>query len=86
MARSRRLAWIHATDEELLDLRFRDLGLRIPKTVLEPRVERLHEELQRRGIRHKPHVWLSTEWFSPDGIPGVAIPFYQAHPRLTTRF
>jgi hypothetical protein len=27
-------------------------------------------------------VWLSTEWFSPDGIPGFAIPFYLAHPRL----
>lgn len=83
MARSRRLAWIDATDEDLLDLRFRDLGLRIEGTVLEPRVERLHEELERRGIRHKPHVWLSTEWFSPDGIPGIAIPFYLAHPRLT---
>jgi len=27
-------------------------------------------------------VWLSTEWFCPDGIPGFAIPFYLAHPRL----
>jgi hypothetical protein len=25
---------------------------------------------------------LSSEWFSPDGVPGVAIPFYLAHPRL----
>ena len=30
----------------------------------------------------KPHFWLSDEWFSPDGVPGVAIPFYLAHPRL----
>ena len=41
MARSRRLAWVNASDEELLDLRFRDLGLRIENTVLESRVERL---------------------------------------------
>ena len=27
-------------------------------------------------------MWLSSEWFSPDGIPGIAIPFYLAHPRL----
>jgi hypothetical protein len=27
-------------------------------------------------------VWLSTDWFSPDGVPGIAIPFYLAHPRL----
>jgi hypothetical protein len=28
-------------------------------------------------------VWLAEEWFSPDGVPGVAIAFYLAHPRLT---
>ena len=22
------------------------------------------------------------EWFSPDGVPGIAVPFYLAHPRL----
>ena len=27
-------------------------------------------------------MWLSEEWFSPDGIPGIAIPFFVAHPRL----
>ena len=45
-------------------------------------VERLYAELERRGIRFRPHVWFSTEWFSPDGIPGIAIPFYVGHPRL----
>ena len=29
-----------------------------------------------------PHAWLSDEWFSPDNTPGIAIPFYLAHPRL----
>ena len=29
-----------------------------------------------------PHVWISDEWFSPDNVPGIAIPFYLAHPRL----
>jgi hypothetical protein len=45
-------------------------------------VQTLYAELERRGIRFKPHVWLSTEWFSPDGIPGIAVPFFVAHPRL----
>jgi hypothetical protein len=27
-------------------------------------------------------VWLSEEWFCPDGVPGFAVPFYLAHPRL----
>jgi len=38
-----------------------------------------------RELRLRPHVWLSTEWFSPDGVPGIALPFYLAHPRLESR-
>ncbi|MGH8301891.1 MAG: putative zinc-binding metallopeptidase, partial [Steroidobacteraceae bacterium] len=41
-----------------------------------------YSELECKGIRFHPHVWLSEEWFSPDGIPGIAIPFYLVHPRL----
>jgi hypothetical protein len=58
------------------------LKLSLTGTDLEKRLARLHEELARHGLRFRPHVWLSTEWFSPDGIPGFAIPFYLAHPRL----
>ena len=70
------------TDEQLLDLRLCDLRLRIEGTPLERRVARLYEELAARGLDFKPHVWLSEEWFTPDGVPGFAIPFYLAHPRL----
>lgn len=70
------------TDDQLLDLKLCDLDLDISKTDLQPRVDRLYEELSERGIIFQPHVWLSDEWFSPDGIPGIAIPFYLAHPRL----
>ena len=63
-------------------MRVRDLGVRIEGTPLEGRIARIHEELKARKIRFRPHFWLSDEWFSPDGIPGVAIPFYLAHPRL----
>ncbi len=45
-------------------------------------LEHVYAELARRGIRFRPHAWLSTEWFSPDGVPGLAIPFFVAHPRL----
>jgi hypothetical protein len=69
-------------DEELLDLRLCDLPLRIGGTNLEERIRRLYAELNAKGIRFKPHVWLGEEWFSPDAVPGIAIPFYLAHPRL----
>ena len=68
--------------EELLDVRLCDLGLAIEGTRLEACVEQLYHELERAGLRFRPSIWLSTDWFSPEGVPGVAIPFYLAHPRL----
>ena len=70
------------TDEQLLDMRMCDLVLSIENTPLQKRIQQLNEELDHRGIRFKPHCWLSDDWFSPDDSPGIAIPFYLAHPRL----
>lgn len=74
--------WAEWPDEQLLDLRMCDLEIAIEGSVLEERIERLEQELEHRGLRFRPHYWLSDEWFSPDGVPGIAIPFYLAHPRL----
>jgi hypothetical protein len=74
--------WAALDDEKLLDLRISDLGLRLDTTGLLPRIDELYGELQQRGLGFRPHFWLSDEWFCPDGVPGVAIPFYLAHPRL----
>jgi hypothetical protein len=75
-------AWADWDDERLLDLRLCDLDLRIEGTELEARTRELERELEVRGLGFRPHYWLSDEWFCPDGIPGIAIPFYLAHPRL----
>ena len=83
--RNRRAAapkWSRWNDERILALRLCDLGLGIEGTEVDRRIRRLHRELERRGLRFRPHVWLSDEWFSPDRIPGFAVPFYLAHPRL----
>jgi hypothetical protein len=80
MARRR---WEKMSDEDLLDVRLCDLGLKIEGTVLEQRVAQLHDELDRRGFRFRPHFWLSDEWFAPTDVPGIALPFYLAHPRLS---
>jgi hypothetical protein len=74
--------WTELPTEELLDVRLCDLGLKIAGTALERRVERLYAELARQGLRFRPYVWLSTDWFTPEGSTGFAIPFYLAHPRL----
>jgi len=75
-------AWTRLDDDALLDLRFCDLRLSLANSRLEASVRRLYGELAHKGIRFRPHVWLAEEWFSPDGVPGIAIPFYLAHPRL----
>ncbi len=75
--------WEKYSDEQLLDTRICDLGLKIERdSWLRPKIDKLYQELESRGLKFRPHVWLSDEWFSPDGVPGIAIPFCLAHPRL----
>ena len=74
--------WETLSEDQLLNLRFCDLKLKVQGTELEDAIQRLYRELDMRGIAFKPHCWLAQEWFSPDGIPGIAIPFYLAHRRL----
>jgi len=73
--------WATASDDALLAMRMCDLQLSIAGTDLEQRIATVNGELTGHGLA-LPHYWLSDEWFTPDGVPGVAIPFYLAHPRL----
>ena len=75
--------WKRFSDEKLMQVRICDLGLKIsdnPKLV--QMKDQLYSELSSHQLSIKPHVWLSDEWFVPDGIPGIAIPFYMASQRL----
>jgi Putative zinc-binding metallo-peptidase len=74
--------WDAWDDARLLDLRFSELDLRVEGSPIEPQVQQVLRELEERGLRFRLHFWLSNDWFCPDGVPGVAIPFYMAHPRL----
>ena len=80
--RPRVRAWTRLPDDELLKLRFCDLKLKLRGTRVAPKIRRLYQELDARELNFRPHCWLAEEWFSPDGTPGIAIPFYLAHPRL----
>jgi hypothetical protein len=77
-----KFAWAALPDEELLRLRLKDLQVTVEGTWLEGCLGDLYDELDQRGLRIRPHAWISDEWFSPDNTPGIAIPFYLAHPRL----
>jgi hypothetical protein len=78
----RKYDWETLSDEELLKRRLSSLRVTVEGTWLEDCVSSLHQELEERDIRLRPHTWISSEWFSPDRKPGIAIPFYLAHPRL----
>jgi hypothetical protein len=74
--------WVAFSDDQLLSLRLCDLNLRIEGSGLDARIQQLYTELAGRGIALRPDCYLGDEWFSPDGVPAIAIPFYLAHPRL----
>ena len=85
--RSRRQDWPHpdwenAADEELLDRRICDLGVRIEQSPLEDSVRQLYSEVESRGLTFKPRCYLTLEWLCPDRVPVIGIPFWLAHPRL----
>ncbi len=74
--------WASWPDEKLLEARLCDLGVTIEGTDLEQRIAQINGELDARSLKFRPHYWLADEWFTPDDVPGIAIPFYLAHPRL----
>ncbi len=74
--------WEKLRDRDLLELRFCDLKLDINQSRVAPLISKLYKELQQKKIPFKPHFWVSKDWFSPDGIPGVAVPFYVINDRL----
>src|SRR3954464_3316211 len=78
----RKFAWASLPETDLLQFRLKDLGVGIKGTWLETCLADLNRELRKKHIRIRPHAWISNEWFSPDNTPGIAIPFYLAHPRL----
>jgi hypothetical protein len=74
--------WAALPDEELLKVRLCDLDLKIEGSEVEARVNQLYAELEQKGITFRPRCYLGDEWFSPNLVPEIAIPFYLAHPRL----
>ena len=74
--------WVTWPNERLLDVRLCDLPVNIDGSPVEEQIRQLATELEAQRLLFRPHFWLSDEWFTPDGVPGIAIPFYMVHPRL----
>lgn len=80
--KKQKYSWSRLPFEQLLDIKICDLGLSINDNLLTSCIEQLYRELRSKHIVFQPHFWLSDEWYCPDGVPGVAIPFFLAHKRL----
>jgi hypothetical protein len=74
--------WHQKKTDELLQMRLCDLDIRIQGSEIEPQVLQLYAQLDARGVPIHPPCYLGDEWFTPTGVPAIAIPFYLAHPRL----
>ena len=70
------------SEKDLLNTRICDLNLSLKSTPLMREINDLYFELNQRQINFLPKIWLSDDWFSPDGTAGFAIPFYLTHKRL----
>ena len=70
------------TDEQLLNSRICDLQLSLEGSKVFDCINELKLEAELRGFRFFPHFWISDEFFTPEDIPGIALPFYLIHPRL----
>lgn len=70
------------TDAALLKMRFCDLPISLAGSAVEKRAHQVFDELAARNIAVRPNIWLAEEWFNPNGVVGIAIPFYLVDRRL----
>jgi hypothetical protein len=74
--------WANLSDDELLEKKISQLGLKLEGTELQPLIHRLYDELSQRGLVFHPPCHVGDEWFVPIGIPAIFIPFFLVHDRL----
>lgn len=74
--------WTTWPDDKLLQKKISELHVRIKGSGIEQLIHQLYRELEAKELKFRPHFWLSDDWYTPDGVPGCAIPFYMVHERL----
>lgn len=69
------------SNEEILNLKISELELKLPASYKKV-ITNCHQKLNNKDIVWRPYYWFSDEWFVPDGIAGIALPFTICHPKL----
>ena len=70
------------SDEEILKLRFKNISFSISGSGVEDSIQQLHSELEAKNLTFRPQIFLGDEWFSPEGMNAISIPFYLSNSRL----
>ncbi len=70
------------TDSEILKFRFKDISFSIANSEVENYINQLYSELETRGLAFRPQIFFGDEWFSPEGMNAISVPFYLSHSRL----
>jgi len=74
--------WANLGDDELLERRISQLGLKLEGTDLQALIGRFYDELTQKGLAFHPPCHIGDEWFVPVGVPAVFVPFFLVHERL----
>lgn len=80
--KSHTIDWQKLSNEQLLQVRIKDLGLHISGSELETATHQLYHELEMKHVDFRPPCYLADEWLCPDKEPIIGISFCLAHPRL----
>lgn len=72
----------HLSDSEILKFRFKDISLSITGTEVENHINQLYAELESKGLSFRPYIFFGDEWFSPEGMNAISVPFYLSNTRL----
>jgi hypothetical protein len=75
------LEWRGLSDEDLLDIRVSELGLKVEGRVAGC-IKQLYAELKAKGLSLMPRCHIGDEWFCPEGCAAIFIPFYLFDDRL----
>ncbi|MBC8096533.1 MAG: hypothetical protein H7Y43_12045 [Akkermansiaceae bacterium] len=74
--------WASLSDDELMEQRISQLGLKLEGTSLQPLIQQLYDELSQKGLTFHPRCHVGDEWFVPVNLPAIFVPFFLTHDRL----
>jgi hypothetical protein len=74
--------WALLGDDELLERRISQLGLRLEETPIHSLITQFYAELSAKGLVFHPPCHVGDEWFVPVAVPAIFIPFFLLHDRL----